>query len=279
MNNNDLNIFKQFISSNNFDSYSLYDDINDEKESNTKKYFVNNEYFIKMNKFIKKELNEQEIRSKKYSPGFRYFYWEHYKNNNHKKNAVWSDYIFEENSGYKLSDWFIENKYDSFRDELLNNKIKKLSLNQFNTTKQKANIKLNSWNKDKTLRPLKYDGLLKLGKYYNIPSDSYISLHHIISIMIYCNYTEHSYEFSRTYRKIRINESDKELKQRHREFWHWAKYLRECIELFGNMQCRSKDDYYYHGVSTSMIFSSTNIFLYGPVSTTASFVIYILSIS
>ena len=68
------------------------------------------------------------------------------------------------------------------------------------------------------------------------------------------------------------NENEESIKSRHREMWHWGRYIREAVECFGIGMDKSPHTTYYHGVSTSMIFGSTSICLYGPVSTTASYV-------
>ena len=88
---------------------------------------------------------------------------------------------------------------------------------------------------------------------------------------MYTNYTEASYEFSRTFRKVNPFESNRLLKQRHSEVAIWARLLREVVECFG-VQMGTKQakhiEVFYHGVSQQMVIPGTNIKLNGPGSNT-----------
>ena len=103
-----------------------------------------------------------------------------------------------------------------------------------------------------------------------IITDTIITINHILAVLLYANFTKHSYLFSSTYRKNDLYESDSALKHRHKEHFWWGRYLREAVEIYGEKMNHQKDiDVLYHGVSDSLLFNATNINLYGPVSTTA----------
>ena len=62
---------------------------------------------------------------------------------------------------------------------------------------------------------------------------------------------------------------------RHSQVANWARSLREAVECFGEQMGYRKDiGAFYHGVSESLLFESTNIRLFGPVSTTAGMYAY-----
>ena len=53
-----------------------------------------------------------------YSAGYRYFYWEYYRNNEDKVNVMWKvehGVYTEGNDGYRLMDWYIHRRYDNFK--------------------------------------------------------------------------------------------------------------------------------------------------------------------
>eukprot|EP01084_Bolivina_argentea_P291032 500121_1 len=68
-------------------------------------------------------------------------------------------------------------------------------------------------------------------------------------------------------------ETNKTLKDRHSEFYYWGKYLRECVECYGEDFEYSEIKTLYHGVSAELLFDSTTIKMCGPFSTTADYTI------
>ena len=73
-------------------------------------------------------------------------------------------------------------------------------------------------------------------------------------------------------------ETDEELKNRHRNFYHLAKYLRECIECFGMDlgEYHTKDNVQlnvFHGLDKIFAFSSLNARIHGPLSMTTSYTV------
>ncbi len=103
-----------------------------------------------------------------------------------------------------------------------------------------------------------------------------VSLKDILSVMIYCNYTHLQYEFSKTYRKIKDDETKDEIKERHRNFYWFGKYLKECVNWFGQRVLPETRNKFYHGIGEEMQFPTVadrprGVKIYGPISTTSSF--------
>ena len=152
------------------------------------------------------EEEDEEISKEQavYSFGVRYYYWDYYKN--HKK----------------LQRWYIPTKYGSFKEEL-KDKIKK---KQWDQTMTKAKRLLDT----EELRNLKsYEW-----KNYGINMNEELKCENVVAIALYTDYTQLSYQFSKSFRKISNAESDEESKERHREYREWARILRYffCFVLF-----------------------------------------------
>ncbi len=111
-------------------------------------------------------------------------------------------------------------------------------------------------------------------KFYGIAVGDIIGVSHIMSVMFYCNFDEHSFIFSGSFRKNSRFETDEILKKKHSHYYWWAKNLRECIEAFGITMEDSDIPVFYHGISKSLLFSSTDIRINGPISTTSGLLYY-----
>ena len=84
---------------------------------------------------------------------------------------------------------------------------------------------------------------------YGIKQGAPMTIEHILSIICYTDFDTLSYNFSTTFRKLNKTETNKEMKQRNSEYWHWSKRLRECVECYGTTVHHDTINIYYHGVS------------------------------
>ena len=182
----------------------------------------------------------QDKISNVYSFGQEFFYWDYY---------------------YDRA-WFIKPKYQNFKEELLNNSIFRISA----FTWQHQNTKANYYLRESAyVKRFCSNGLFQ--KEYGIQANIPITTEHLSSILFYCNLTELSYEFSKTYRRLSWNETDSQLKQRHHNFYHFAKLLRETVEVFGSV-LSNRDKSLYHGIGGHLFFKKLIARFYGPTSTT-----------
>eukprot|EP01084_Bolivina_argentea_P197595 338587_1 len=141
-------------------------------------------------------------------------------------------------------------KYKSLKDELTNNDICCISLENFDAELRKANIHLKSYYCKK--------------HYHGITVD------HLLSLMVYCNFDEMQYHFSKTYRE--------KIGGDHHCFFYLGKYLTESVKYFGTL-VSIKDKTvttFYHGISQKNWFPETinrglGICIYCPLSTSSSF--------
>eukprot|EP01084_Bolivina_argentea_P111184 198461_1 len=269
--------FTNYIVTNDYDTESLREDLQREFASNVA-HDLSSIFFTKCQYILSKHV----VNTLVYSPGYRFFYWNFYKNNQDKIHCIYKTgigYVNEENTGYKLCDWYIERKYSNFKTELLTNATAPFSLEQYNTIQNMARMKLEAWKTYKKHRKLicLYNcGIMNhWQQLYGIKQGDVVAIYHIMALLFYTNYTENSFEFSRSFRKVFDFETDEQLKERHGEFFWWGKNIRECIECFGEMMENTKRQRFYHGINLPMIFDSTAIKLNGPLSTTADYMVAI----
>eukprot|EP01084_Bolivina_argentea_P206686 352804_1 len=167
----------------------------------------------------------------KYNDGIRYFYWPYYKDKTIMTDgATWLGlkHINNANEGYTLTDWYIVSRYSDLKDEMLNNKICTISNFQWNLLLEKAVIHLGTEYAKRIVCRHMFSK-----KYYGIAKETPISTANFIAMMTYCNQDTLQAKFSETYRRIPNTESDKSLIERHRNFAHFGKLLRENVECFG----------------------------------------------
>eukprot|EP01084_Bolivina_argentea_P117287 208311_1 len=132
-------------------------------------------------------------------------------------------------------------KFITLKVELVNNNVAQITLEQFNNEYQKAKSHL-------------FSAYCK-----NTYID--ITLEHILSLMIYCNYTEVQYKFSKTYRK-NIHQ--------HSNFYHLGKHIKLAVHEYGVAIDREKK-HFYHGITEKLMFPCYEISIKGPLSTSTSF--------
>ena len=270
--------FKAFLVDNDYETDSICDDINNDPQSNIMTIINNNQENDVLGSILNKFVYIHSTHSTVYHAGYRYFYWDYYQNIDTEWIILYESSDGrprpEGNSGYNIKDWYIPRKYKNLKHELLQNEIGIFSLQQFNNIKQESTMKLTSWMNDPDSRPLKSQMNFRYPwaeRCYGIAQGTDISVEHIMCLLFYTNFSANSALFSRTFRRENAFETDESLKARNREFWHWSKFLRECVECFGLMfeEVHEGLQMVWHGVAAELIFDSTFIKLCGPLSTTA----------
>eukprot|EP01083_Nonionella_stella_P268688 908573_1 len=189
-----------------------------------------------------------------YSFGHRFYYWKRYENHT---ELDWS------NPGYRFCDFYVQAKYLNIKDELLNNAARIVSKKHWDIVNKKVMKYLHCpYCKSMTLKPYRFTD-------YKLHLPDVLSLNNLISLTLYTDFTALSYEFSSSFRVRNKNESVFELKQRHANYYWWARTLRETVEFYGNDINESKTKYFWHGISQQMVFKSTISAFNCPTSTTA----------
>eukprot|EP01084_Bolivina_argentea_P111073 198285_1 len=147
-------------------------------------------------------------------------------------------------------------KFQSLKEECIQNDICVLSVEQFNNENDKAMLHFNSDYRKEEYR--------------------LISIEHILSLMMYSNFDHLQYEFSKTYRK---SYADK-----HNNYYHWGKFLKSAVHEFGtdtmyvlptfqrHYYCETN---FFHGITGKLLFPEYTraIMINAPVSTSSSFAV------
>eukprot|EP01084_Bolivina_argentea_P264145 447336_1 len=220
----------------------------------------------------------------KYSFGFKFFYWDYYKNNVESVDPAFLDSydsrqgIHTANDGSLLGDFYVAPKYVHFKTEMLNNDICSLNIVQWNNYVHKANQYLNCHSikmkrcKEKDTRDAKYADhyYWNTDKYYGMKAGCCMSVEHAVAIMIRCNDDVIQMKLAETYRRNLKHETAESVIKRHSNYANFGRLLRELVSCFGE---DNRDALLYHGTSIESQFPSTNAFIKGPCSTTRDYVV------
>eukprot|EP01084_Bolivina_argentea_P147913 258721_1 len=113
-------------------------------------------------------------------------------------------------------------------------------------------------------------------KRYGIKWEDPITFSHILAVVLYCDYTNLCTDFSSTFRQCKKYETLESIKNRNSFYYHFSKYLREAVEVYG--QCSYGDRIsgkrinklsgpFYSGMSILLNIPAFNIRLCSPTST------------
>eukprot|EP01084_Bolivina_argentea_P076713 139064_1 len=215
------------------------------------------------NKF-KTEFTEQKQNvSEQYQYGFRFYYWKHSKSDHRQ----WIEDVSARKSFKQYQNLYIDQKYRNLEDELTNNSVCVISKLQFGQLLQKAQVYVDSDLIKEIFCPRKQSA-----KCYDMYYEQTMSVEHIISLMVYCNYDELQRKFSETFRKLQ-NETNESLKNRHRNYYFFAKLLRECVGCFGMYREQGIGNHIsvFHGIDKVLTFTTMDTYVAGPFSTTTDY--------
>eukprot|EP01083_Nonionella_stella_P166662 557857_1 len=93
---------------------------------------------------------------------------------------------------------------------------------------------------------------------------------HIQCIIIYCTQDVFQSRYTATYLPWKEGETWKDIKHRHMHVYHFARGLREAVEVFGTLYREGHIESVYHGIEQEMVFHGMQANIYCPLSTTTS---------
>eukprot|EP01084_Bolivina_argentea_P052518 96474_1 len=173
-----------------------------------------------------------KLSSSSFKIGYRFYYWEYYKNRDETYKNVQVQQNINNHSGYAEKELYVEAKYSTFKEEILQNTIFRLKSNAFNISMTKAKNYIQTEKaKQITAIPLIMDDHY----HYGITKGTPLSVWNILSVLLYTDYSELCTAFSGTFRTKTKYEMLSCVKSRNQEFANWSRILRETIEYFGNM--------------------------------------------
>eukprot|EP01084_Bolivina_argentea_P255422 429590_1 len=216
----------------------------------------------------------------RYKHGQRFYYWNWYKNQSISNDPAHSlplmcdvadmalTHCF---SSHPLSYWYVENKYVSFKEELLCNKLCCIDETIWIQLIQKATLHIDTEHVKQMQCPRR-----ESAKFYEMQYGDSMTEKHLIAMMLYCNYDKMQRKLSETYTKSDEKESDTSLKERHSNYYFWGRSLRECVECFGtdfSPEVDSADITLFRGINQQFMFESTLANIKGPFSTTTEYAV------
>ena len=190
----------------------------------------------------KQEMTPNDIEDPErdcYNFGQQFFYWNYYKNH----------------------EWFITQKYQNLKDELLNNVLCRIGLYRWHLEYQNA---VDKREEDERVQSLVSNAEFKY--IYHIKENNEITMDHLLSILFYCNTDELQARLSSTYRRF-PHELAEEFRNRHSHYYHFAKLLTETVNVYGNVMV-DEDLAIYHGIGHPLFFEKMIAKFYCPTSTT-----------
>eukprot|EP01084_Bolivina_argentea_P275717 470289_1 len=199
-----------------------------------------------------------------YSFGINFAYWKSCINSKQKHNGVY------------LSDLYVGPKFTDLKDELLNNNLEKIDIQKYENAEFKAQQQMQTDQyKSVTATFGKGTGFDDDPKYYGYENQECMKLKHLISVIIYCSADQYQSKYSETYREMKENEAFEEIKNRHKNFHHFAKSLKEAVELFGTCYIDTPQSMlqFYHGINQEMTFAGTSHYIYSVLSTSTDFIV------
>ena len=173
----------------------------------------------------------------------------------------------DEDEEYDHHEFIVHAKYQNLKEEIKNYKYLKY-IDQYKhkiLPKAKQHIMTNI---AKSMRSTRRFGGIK----YNDPLD----INNLICLIMYCDYTELSADFTESFRKIHEFELLTQIKNRNAEYYHFSKILQQTITCYG--QCNLSDQSgngllpplkgpFYSGMCCILNIPQFHIYLLSPTST------------
>ena len=106
-------------------------------------------------------------------------------------------------------------------------------------------------------------------KEYNITRNENISIRHIFALLLYADHRQFCDAFRKTCNRLKKNEPNSAVAQRHCEFYHIGRALYEAVEFYGDYL--QPEEKLYHGVNRFMYFQQFTAWFNQPIFTTPSF--------
>ncbi len=177
------------------------------------------------------------------------------------------DYWSEQNENNPLT---TTPKYTHLKEEITTNTIYALDIEKFEMVEKKAKFFINC-NYSRQLKC--FDKVERNGPFSKYKSGAFyqgapITESLLMVIILYCDYTSLSYNFSTTFRYGDNAKNIKQLTERHGNYYWFGRALRELVEGYSKEIFDGVNDRYYHGISEQMIFQSTIARFNHPTSTT-----------
>eukprot|EP01084_Bolivina_argentea_P084030 152082_1 len=222
-----------FVLDQQYDSETVaYDMEINNGNGNIGKQITNDEYRQTFKKFI--QLTQHLSTS--FNVGLRFYYWKFYKG---LKQLPQNEQMIgglidnsNDHSGYEICDLYVSPKYRSFKEE-----ISEYDYFTFKEYEQDVIVKVNEYINSKIVKATKAGrgGEMPYIRGYGIKYGTVLDFNNLVSLILYCDYSGLSRDFSASFRAISRFETIGNIKKRNSKYYYLSKYLRETVEVYG--QC------------------------------------------
>eukprot|EP01084_Bolivina_argentea_P074984 135993_1 len=232
-----------------------------------------NEYIL-----IESYLRNIKLSKHSFNIGYRFYYWNYYHPQNRNRQDSQTYHNWNDHSGFERHELYITVKYTSLKAELLSNNIHSLTMFELNESMVKAMEYMNT----EKAKQITASYIPSDRYHYDIPEGTCITFNHLLTVILYTDWSEFSTQLTSTFRKTQPYETLSMLKLRNKEFANCSKTLRECVECFGNfgwqdwlddkqnIDAENERGPVFCGMNFVMVIPQFNIRLCGPTSTTKS---------
>lgn len=119
-------------------------------------------------------------------------------------------------NGGRYGEWFVAHKYRDLQREMLSNSLKQIPMMQWKQVTSKAALFVRAGHLRalRSCKAVKYEGA-DTDAIANLAQNGPIALHHVISVLIYCNFTEIKNSLSDTYSPMNKYEQWKDVRAKH----------------------------------------------------------------
>eukprot|EP01084_Bolivina_argentea_P260208 439352_1 len=160
-------------------------------------------------------------------------------------------------------------KYQTLKEEFIQNPFSRLNIKQYENEHSKATINFQSQFFKSNECFQSYERQYEIN--YMLKSIKWeFKMEYLLAMMVYCNYTDLQYHFSKTYRENRGSA--------HQNFYFWGKSLKIYLHQFGTKPLENGIDCFYHGLNRKLLFPQylnfdclNGISIWCPLSTSESF--------
>eukprot|EP01083_Nonionella_stella_P172259 590586_1 len=151
-------------------------------------------------------------------------------------------------------------RYNTLKDELLNNKIATISADDYYELYTQCTFLYKIRGFQICAQSIGPNNVK-----FNVARGTPITVNHLIAIKVYTDYTATQHLFKAHCRRYNDCESMQQFIRRNSEIAHWCRYLRENTTFFGT---KMRFRYVYTGLKDKLIFASLTQNFYCPLSTT-----------
>ena len=217
------------------------------------------------------------VNSSAFQTGLEFYYWDYYRYK--KVDGFCGDLFFRVNGRIQIpastdgdsgepNEKYVAKKYDTFKQEIC--EYEYLSIKHYqNIIIPKVTQYINTKRAKRTIVRVVFAPRYYL--HYDIQPGAEISFNHLVALCLYTDFSNLCTDFSKSFRRIHNYESMDSVKARNRNYHFMSKYLRECVELFGDynhIYSNNKlEGPFYSGLSFVAKFDITDITLFAPTST------------